>query len=78
MKTKEMLKELRSKSTKELSKELSEAKKKVVDYKKEMLQEKLKKSSLLSQSKKRVARIETVLREKVIAEIIQEKEESKK
>lgn len=78
MKTKEMLKELRSKSTKELSKELSEAKKKVVDYKKEMLQEKLKKSSLFSQSKKRVARIETVLREKVIAEIIQEKEESKK
>jgi len=73
MKAKEELKLLKAKTISELEQELREAKIKLANLKKDLLQEKLKKISEIKKNKKYIARIKTLIREKIKEDIIKEK-----
>lgn len=72
MKHKDNLKNLRFKQISELSQELSKNRVKLAEMRRDLSLDKLKKNSEISAIKKQIARIQTIIREKIKAEITQE------
>jgi len=75
MKTSEEMKKIKAQSVSELASELAKSKAKLTDLKKDLAVGKLKKTSDIKKTKKNIARIQTILREKLEAEL--EKGEAK-
>lgn len=75
MKAIDEIKKLRAKSVSELVKELATAKSKLADLKRNLILEKLKKTSDIKKIQKYIARIQTIMREKLEKEL--EKEQTK-
>ena len=76
MKLKDNLKGLRLKQISELSQELSKNRVKLAEMKRDLSLDKLKKNSEISKIKRQIARIQTIMREKIAAEISQEEKNS--
>jgi len=72
MKTKEELKKIRNKNLPELVKELQVEREKYFQMRKDHLMEKLKKTADLKKVKKNIARCQTVIREKIAADLIKD------
>ncbi len=75
MKATEETKKTKDKSVSELVTELAKAKAKLADLKRDLALDKLKKTSDIKKTKKYIAKIQTIMREKLEAEL--EKEEIK-
>lgn len=73
MKNKEQLKELRQKSSKLLFSELAKEKEKLADLKRKFAVKKLNSSAKLRDQRKKIARIYTILYEKELQEMKEEK-----
>ena len=69
IKEKDELKRIRAKSVSELSKELNDNYSKLIEMKRNLTQDKLKKTSDITKTKKNIARIKTILREKLEEEL---------
>ena len=75
MRISEETKKIKAKSISELASELTKSKAKLTDLKRDLAVGKLKKTSDIKKTKKNIARIQTILREKLEAEL--EKGEAK-
>ena len=73
MKSADELKKLREKSITELAKELTATRAKLIELKRNLILEKLKKTSDIGKIKKYLAQINTIIREKLTEEVVQEK-----
>jgi len=69
MKVRDELKKMRAKSLEELSKELNDLNSKLREMRKDLALDKLKKTSDIKKTKKNIARIQTVMREKLAEEL---------
>jgi ribosomal protein L29 len=69
MKVKDEIKKFKSQSIAELTKELKDLNLKIIDMKRNLSQDKLKKTSDLTKTRKNIARIKTILREKLVSEL---------
>jgi len=69
MKTTKEIKKIKDKSIAELARELTKSKTKLTDLKRSLILDKLKKTSDIRKTKKYIARIQTVMREKLEVEL---------
>ena len=77
MRSKEELKKLKTRSVSELAEELNNAKSKLAGFKRDLALEKLKRTSDIKKTKKYVAQIKTVMREKLELELSSDEKEKK-
>lgn len=69
MKSLDELKKIKNMSVEDLTKELKDLNSKIIDMKRNLSQDKLKKTSDLTKTRKNIARIKTFLRERLVKEL---------